>query len=166
LPRPLMRVGFVIVAVAFVASWFINPPYPFPYEDNLSYADFIQLHQQAAEWLSAQPDHPRILTAWPATDELRHPELGYVKKPLRVVGVRGFKPQDFRDVSGKSFDLLYLYSRKWNPPDNWLRLFPLIERANGYTPPIAPVFLALKFHLRQIAAFRKGGQWIRIFARH
>jgi len=166
LPRPLMRVGFVIVAVAFVASWFINPPYPFPYEDNLSYADFIQLHQQAAEWLSAQPDHPRILTAWPATDELRHPELGYVKKPLRVVGVRGFKPQDFRDASGKSFDLLYLYSRKWNPPDNWLRLFPLIERANGYTPPIAPVFLALKFHLRQIAAFRKGGQWIRIFARH
>lgn len=166
LPRPLMRIGFVLVAVAFVASWFINPPYPFPYEDNLAYADFIQLHQQAAEWLSAQPDHPRILTAWPATDELRHPELGYVNNPLDVVGVPGFKPQDFRDVSGKSFDLLYLYSRKWNPPDNWLRFFPLIERVDGYTPPIAPVFLALKFHLRQVAAFHKGGQWVRIFARY
>ncbi|HET7100560.1 MAG TPA: glycosyltransferase family 39 protein, partial [Terriglobia bacterium] len=55
LPRPVMRAAFMLVAVAFVASWFINPSYPFAYENNLSYADFIRLHQQAAEWLSAQP---------------------------------------------------------------------------------------------------------------
>ena len=51
LPRPVMRAAFVIVAAAFVGSWFINPSYPFAYENNLSYVDFIRLHQQAAEWL-------------------------------------------------------------------------------------------------------------------
>lgn len=165
LPRRVMRSALVLIAVCFVASWFINPPYPFPYEDNLSYANFIQLHQQAAEWLAAQPGDPRILTAWPATDELDHPELGYVKKPLRVVGVRGFTAQDFRNVSAGSFDLLYLYSRKWDPPDNWLRRFPLMARADEYSPPIAPIFLTLRFQLHLVAAFHGRGQWVRIYAK-
>jgi len=165
LPRRAMQIALVLITACFVASWFFNPPYPFAYENNLAYADFIHLHQQAAEWLVAQPGDPRILTAWPATDELDHPELGYVKKPLRVVGVRGFTPQDFRKVSAGSFDLLYLYSRKWDPPNNWLRRFPLIARTDEYSPPIAPRFLAFRFQLRLLATFRGHGQWVRIYAK-
>jgi hypothetical protein len=165
LPRPVMRATFVLVAAGFVASWFINPSYPFAYENNISYADFIRLHQQAAEWLSAQPGNPRILTAWPATDELSHPELGYVKKPLRVVSVPGFVPPDFRNVPGKSFDLLYLYSRKWDPPSNWLRRMPLLARADEYSPPIRPVFLAFRYQLHEVAVFQRRGQWVRIYAK-
>ena len=165
LRRPVMRAVFVLVAVAFVASWFVNPPYPFAYENNLAYADFIRLHQEAAEWLSSQPGHPRILTAWPATDELSHPELGYVKKPMDVVSVPGFAPPDFRNVSGDSFDLLYLYSRKWDPPENWLRRFPLLARADGYTPPIRPVFVAFRYGLHLVATFKRRGQWVRIYAK-
>jgi hypothetical protein len=165
LPPPAMRAVFVLVAAGFVASWFINPPYPFAYENNLSYADFIRLHQQAAEWLSSQPGHPRILTAWPATDELSHPELGYVKKPMRVVSVPGFAPPAFRNISGDSFDLLYLYSRKWDPPSNWLRRYPLLARVDGYTPPIRPVFLAFRYDLHLVATFKRRGQWVRIYAK-
>ena len=165
LPRRVMRSAFVLIAACFVASWFINPPYPFAYENNLAYADFIHLHQQAAAWLSSQPDGPRILTAWPATDELTHPELGYVKQPLRVAGVPGFTAQDFGNVSASSFDLLYLYSRKWNPPNNGFLRFPLIERADEFTPAIAPGILVKRFHLRLLAAFSRRGQWVRIYAR-
>ena len=165
LPRPVMRAAFVIVAAGFVASWFINPSYPFAYENNLSYVDFIRLHQQAAEWLSAQPDNPRVLTAWPATDELSHPELGYVKKPMRVVSVAGFSPPDFRPISGGSFDLLYLYSRKWNPPSNWLLRYPWLARADGYSPPIHPGFVAFRYDLHQVAVFQRRGQWVRIYAK-
>ncbi len=165
LPRPVMRASFVMVAVGFVASWFINPSYPFAYENNLSYVDFIRLHQQAAEWLSAQPDNPRVLTAWPATDELSHPELGYVKKPMRVVSVAGFSPPDFRPISGDSFDLLYLYSRKWNPPSNWLLRYPWLARADGYSPPIHPGFVAFRYDLHQVAVFQRRGQWVKIYAK-
>jgi 4-amino-4-deoxy-L-arabinose transferase-like glycosyltransferase len=165
LSRPLMRATFVLVVAGFVVGWFVNPNYPFAYENNLSYVDFIRLHQQAAEWLSAQPGTPRILTAWPATDELSHPELGYVKKPLRVVGVPGFAPPDFRNVPDGSFDLLYLYSRKWDPPDNWLRRLPLLARADEYTAPMRPVFLAFRYQLHEVASFERRGQWVRIYAK-
>jgi 4-amino-4-deoxy-L-arabinose transferase-like glycosyltransferase len=165
LPRPLMRTAFVLVAAGFVASWFINPPFPFAYENNLSYVDFIRLHQQAAEWLSAQPGNPRILTAWPATDELSHPELGYVNKPMEVVSVPGFAPPEFRNVSGKSFDLLYLYSRKWDPPGNWLLRYPWLARMDRYTRPIHPRFLAFRYDLHLVATFKRRGQWVRIYAR-
>ena len=165
LPRPVMRAAFVLVAAAFVASWFINPSYPFAYENNLSYADFIRLHQQASEWLSAQPDHPRILTAWPATDELSHPELGYVTRPMKVVGVPGFAPPDFRNVPGDSFDLLYLYSRKWDPPGNWLLRYPWLARMDRYTRPIHPRFVAFRYNLHLVAQFHRRGQWVMIYAK-
>jgi 4-amino-4-deoxy-L-arabinose transferase-like glycosyltransferase len=165
LPSPVMRTAFVLVAACFVASWFINPPFPFAYENNLSYADFIRLHQQAAEWLSAQPGNPRVLTAWPATDELGHPELGYVKRPMRVVGVPGFAPPDFRNIPGDSFDLLYLYSRKWDPPGNWLLRYPWLARLDRYTPPIHPGFAAFRYNLHLVATFERRGQWVRIYAK-
>lgn len=164
-PRPVMRVVFVLTATAFVASWFINPPYPFAYENNLSYADFIRLHEQAADWLSAQPNHPRVLTAWPATDELSHPDLDYIKTPMRVVGVPGFAPPEFRNISGDSFDLLYLYSRKWDPPDNWLLRYPWLARLDHYTRPIHPGFVAFRYNLRMVAEFHRRGQWVRIYAK-
>ncbi len=165
LPLAAMRVGLVLVSAGFVGSWFINPPYPFPYENNLAYADFIRLHQDAAQWLSAQEGDPRILTAWPATDELSHPELGYVKKPMRVVVISSFSPPDFRNISDGSFDLVYLYSRSWDPPENWLRRYRFLARVNAYSPPIVPGFVAFKFELRPVAVFRRRGQWVMIFAK-
>ncbi len=165
LPRPAMRGLAALAAVCFIASWFINPPYPFPYEDNLAYADFIHLHQQAADFLAAQPNNPRIMTAWPATGELAQPELGYVKKPLRVVRLEGFTAQDFHPVSPRSFDLLYLYSRQWNPPDNWLRHFLWVENTLEYVPAMTAGSVERKFHLRLLATFRDRGQWVKIYSR-
>jgi 4-amino-4-deoxy-L-arabinose transferase-like glycosyltransferase len=165
LPRPAMRGILVLIAACFIASWFINPPYPFPYEDNLAYADFIHLHQQAANFLSSQPKDSRILTAWPATDELTEPDLGYVKKTLRVAGIEGFTTQAFSKVSPRAFDLLYLYSRQWNPPDNWLRRLGWAENALEYVPAVPAADLAREFHLRLLARFRERGQWVEIYSR-
>ena len=96
LPRFPARLILAAAAACFVWSWFINPPYPFPFEDNLAYADFIRLHEQAAHFLESQPGQPRILTAWPATDELTKPWQGYVEQPLDVVPAQGFAPQDLK----------------------------------------------------------------------
>jgi 4-amino-4-deoxy-L-arabinose transferase-like glycosyltransferase len=153
----------------FVGAWFINPPYPFPYEDNLAYADFIRLHQQAAQFLSTQPAAERILTAWPVTDELARPFLGYVKKPLRTVPLEGLTAADFEKVDPESFEVMYLYSRKWEPEQNWLVRFPLFRRAQkqyfGYAPQIDKVELGSRFALKPLAQFERRGQWVRIYAR-
>ena len=78
----MSRICCLAAAACFVASWFLNPPYPFPLEDNLAYADFIRLHQQGAQFLASlsegssreQGSSPRILTAWravPRADPVR-----------------------------------------------------------------------------------------------
>ncbi len=168
LPRFPARLLLGAAAACFVAAWFINPPYPFPLEDNLAYADFIRLHEQAAHYLETQPGRPRILTAWPATGELASPFLGYVRDPLRVVPVEGFAPQDLRDVPPDSFDLLYLYSRRWEPPGNWVARSPGWLQMQGryfdYHPQADPQAVAARFHLHLRAEMERRGQWVRIYS--
>ena len=170
LPRPASRSIMVLTAGCFVWAWFLNPPYPFPFEDNLAYVDFIRLHEQAAQFLETQPGNKRILTAWPASDELARPLLGYVRRPLNVVASEGFGRQDFHSVSPESFDCLYLYSRRWEPANNWLTRFPSLERLQQryfeYQPQIPERELAARYHLRLLASFERRGQWVRIYVKY
>ncbi len=168
LPRRTALAVTLASAALFIAAWNINPLYPFPYEDNLAYATFIRLHERAAHFLEARPGDPRILTAWPATDELTHPYLGYVSKPLRVKAVRNFDSGSFRAVRAGSFDLLYLYSRQWQPRPNWIMEEScrqnLIAKALHCVPQIPPNVLAARYKLRILASWRRGGQWVKIYA--
>jgi 4-amino-4-deoxy-L-arabinose transferase-like glycosyltransferase len=169
LPRPAARSVMVLAVGCFVWAWFLNPPYPFPFEDNLAYADFIRLHEQAAQLLEAQSGNRRILTAWPASDELARPVLGYVRQPLNVVAVEGFSRHEFQSVPPESFDCLYLYSRRWEPANNWLSSFPWLQRLQEryfqYEPQIPENELAAKYHLRLLASFERRGQWVRVYVK-
>ena len=100
------RVGWwrgviAIMALMFVAGWFVNPPYGFAPEDNLAYRDYIRLHQNAEEFLEARYPMARVLTAWPASDELKRPYLGYVTRPMRVVRIEHFAART-TDGGGRS----------------------------------------------------------------
>jgi 4-amino-4-deoxy-L-arabinose transferase-like glycosyltransferase len=169
LPRPAARSIMVFAAGCFVWAWFLNPPYPFPFEDNLAYADFIRLHEQAAQLLEAQAGNRRILTAWPASDELARPFLGYVRQPLNVVALRGFGRHEFQNVSPALFDCLYLYSRRWEPANNWLRSLPWLQRLQEryfeYQAQIPEQEVAARYHLKLLASFERRRQWVRIYVR-
>ena len=169
LPRFPARIILAATAACFVWAWFVNPPCPFPFEDNLAYADFIRLHQQTARYLEAQPGQPHILTVWPATDDLARPFLGYVGNPLRVVPLRGFAATDFAEVNPESFDLLYFYSQKWEPPGNWTARFPPWLRVQmryfDYHSQIAAEALVARYHLRLLTEMERRGQWVRIYSR-
>jgi hypothetical protein len=168
LPHFPARLILTAAAACFVWAWFINPPYPFPFEDNLAYADYVRLHQQAAHFLEAQSGQPRIMTAWPATDELGLPFLGYVRNPVRVVTVQGFAAPDLAHLAPDSFDLLYLYSRRWEPAGNWVTRFPgwlrMQERYFDYHPQMAAPDVAVRLHLRLVAQMERRGQWVRIYS--
>ncbi|HEV2425452.1 MAG TPA: glycosyltransferase family 39 protein [Terriglobia bacterium] len=178
LPRGLARATCIAAAACLVFAWFNNPPYPFPYEDNLAFADFIHLHQQAAEYLEhrdaaesagGSASELRILSAWPATNELETPDLGYVTRPLRVVPVGGFSAGDLQRVAPESFDVLYLYSRKWEPPGDWVERLPWMAelqlRYFDYSPQMTAQALASRFHLKLSARWERGGQWVAIYER-
>jgi hypothetical protein len=80
------------VAIAFVAGLFTNPPYGFSLEDNLAYRDYIVLHAEASRFIAMRYPGARVLTAWPASDELTRPWLGYVSdgRHFRVVRIEDF----------------------------------------------------------------------------
>ncbi len=113
-----------VVAVGFITAWFWNPPYGFSPEDNLAYRDYVVLHQDAERFLEARHPMARVLTAWPASDELTRPWLGYTTRPMQVVRIENFSLEqllsaaDFRD----NYDVALVFSTKYEPEH------PLLER--------------------------------------
>jgi 4-amino-4-deoxy-L-arabinose transferase-like glycosyltransferase len=121
-------VAVAFVAVAFVVAWFWNPPYGFSPEDNLAYRDYVILHQDAERFLEARYPMVRVLTAWPASDELTQPWLGYTTRPMQVVRIENFSLEqvlsaaDFR----ANFDVALVFSTKYEPEH------PLLERWDAW----------------------------------
>lgn len=108
----------LLSAVAFVAGIFINPPYRFAPEDNLAYRDVILLHQAAIGQMEAHYPGAIVLTAWPATDELSKPELGYVTSPMQVISIDNFALPQIEKAAqmGDPYSVALIFSTKYNPP--------------------------------------------------
>ncbi len=97
---PYWQALAVLSAAAFVAGLFVNPPYGFAPEDNLAYAHVIRLHQAGIAQLGKRFPGATVLSAWPVTDELRRPELGYVKQPFDVYAIDDFSAAANRPSRG------------------------------------------------------------------
>ena len=116
----MVVIGFV--SGAFIAGLVINPPYHFAPEDNLTYRDYILLHQHAAALIQRGYPRARVLTAWPATDELNKPYLGYVTSPVTVSPVENFsvgeiaKAAEKRRAGSGDYELALVFSTKYEPP--------------------------------------------------
>jgi 4-amino-4-deoxy-L-arabinose transferase-like glycosyltransferase len=78
---PSWQAFAVLAGVAFIVGLFVNPPYGFAPEDNLEYARITRMELAGIAQLRARYPGATVLSAWPMTDELTRPELGYVKTP-------------------------------------------------------------------------------------
>ena len=107
----------LLTAASFAVALFVNPPYPFAPEDNLTYRDMIVLHQQAAQVIESKYPYATVLTAWPATTELEHPQLGYVHHPLKVATIENFDPAEIAKAATDpgAYDTALVFSTKWTP---------------------------------------------------
>jgi hypothetical protein len=105
-------------AVAFLAGLFINPPYRFAPEDNLAYRDVILLHQAAIQQIEAHYPNATVLSAWPATDELSKPELGYVTDPMQVAKIDNFSLPQVVNAAQLTdpYTVGLIFSTKYDPP--------------------------------------------------
>ena len=105
-----------LAALAFCLGLFINPPYRFAPEDNLSYADSIRLQQDAIHQAVTRYPGETILTAWPASDELTRPELGYMRRPVSVVSIDNFSlPQIQHAAALSGYTVGLVFSTKYDP---------------------------------------------------
>ncbi len=86
-------------------AWFWNPPYGFSPEDNLAYRDYIVLHEDGERFLEARYPMARVLTAWPASDELTRPWLGYITRPMSVVRIEDFSLDEVLSAAEFPFEL-------------------------------------------------------------
>ncbi len=118
-----------VVAIAFVAAWFWNPPYGFSPEDNLAYRDYVVLHQDGERFLEARYPMAHVLTAWPASDELARPWLGYVTRPVQVVRIEDFSLDEVLSAAEfrSHFEVALVFSTKYEP------VHPLLERWPKWT---------------------------------
>ena len=156
-------VGFV--AIAFIAAWFWNPPYGYSPEDNLGYRDYVSIHEDAERFLEARYPMARVLTAWPASDELARPWLGYTTRPMQVVRIEDFSLEQILSAADyrSHYDVALVFSTKYEPPhpllDRWQTWVQLKRRFFGYERDLPPAVAAQMLGGQIVYSKERKGQW-------
>ena len=156
-----------IVAAAFIAALFVNPPYGFAPEDNLAYRDFVLSHQRAERSLQAKYPNARVLTAWPASGELTKPDVGYVSKPMRIVQIENFTQEQLVSAAevNSEFDVALVFSTKYEVHsllDGWQKWQEWKARYFDFHRDMPPEIAAALLGGRLVYVDRQRGQWIAI----
>ena len=183
---PYWPAAVAVIAIAFVAGWFWNPPHGFAPEDNLAYRDYIILHLDAERFLEARYPMARVLTAWPASGELTSPWLGYITRPMQVVRIEDFSldqmlsaadflREDFhRDGSGQNFEVALVFSTKYDPPPPlrwnayhwtarlWGHWEDMKRRFFGFHHDVPPAAAAQILGGRIVFSEERKGQWVAV----
>ena len=162
------KVMVAMVAAGFVAAWFIQPPVPLSPEDCLAWRDYVLMHKRGADFLGTRYSLARVLTAWPATDELTRPYLGYARTPFRVIALRDFSPPQIAIAARNNglYDVALVFSTKPDPPGNLLARLPGWERLEtrffDYHRDLEPEAIAALLGGRIVYQERRGGQWVAV----
>jgi len=110
-----------LATTGFLAGIWINPPYAFAPEDNLTYRDMIVLHERAVRVLEQRFPEATVLTAWPAAAEISRPDLGYLDPgahPFKFLAIPNFSLEEIQKATTDpgAYDTALLFSTKWAPP--------------------------------------------------
>ena len=160
------RYEFVALPAGLVFSLFWNPPWPFPFENNLAAVDFVRLQADAAGFVESSYPDATVGSAWPFPDALRRPEFGYVTRPMNVRGIEDFHRSSVLPLKDK-VEVLVVYSRTWEPKYGILRspkVIDFLTRYYYYEPQITREEIETQLGLVQVARSERRGQWIEVYA--
>jgi hypothetical protein len=164
----LWKLAIAAVTVAFLIGLFINPPYGFSMEDNLAYRDYVVMHAEASRFLAMRYPQARVLTAWPASDELTRPWLGYVARPFRILRIETFASAQVESAVGLvgQFDVAFVFSTKYRPShpvfENWVAWQRIKEKFFGYHRDLSPEEIAQQLGGRILFRKSESGQWVAV----
>ena len=164
LPRP-RKLALVALVLALLAANAINPPYPYPWENNLSFIAFLQLEQSGATAVDLHSG--KVATAFPVSQGLRRPELGFVDLPHNVIEMAGFSASDVEKLKTQDPEMVVVFTRLWDP---WHILDrPLVaaflHRINGYEPQLGPEEIADALNMRVAFRWRSRGLTMQLLER-
>jgi hypothetical protein len=152
---------------ALFVGWFWDPPYLFPYENNLAMVNFVELQKQAADFLGAYARSKQVGTTWPLSEELTRPEMGYVEQPFSVAEAPGFELTQLASLDRNKVDVLVVYSRSWP-----LESLPFADAARqilrryfDYHPAATSEEIHAGLGYAPIARFTRGSQWLEVYQR-
>jgi hypothetical protein len=153
-------------AAAFLVGLFVDPPYRFAPEDNLAYARVIRLHQAGIAQLNSHFRGATVLSAWPVTDELSRPELGYLRQPYDVYRLQDFTAAEIARAQSEPerYSAALVFSTKVDPPTIGLSLGPksesMDERYFGLHHDLMPEQIADQLNGKIVWKQEDHGQWI------
>jgi len=157
-----------LTCLAFVLALFFNPPYGFSPEDNLAYRDYILMHQDAESFVDQRYPQARVLTAWPASDEITQPYLGYVKRPFRVVRIEDFRLDEVAGAAEQRsrFDVALVFSTKYEPAhpllERWRAWDKMKMRFFGFHRDVPPAVAAQLLGGRVVFTEKMAAQWVAV----
>ncbi len=151
---------------AFFVGLFVNPPYGFAPEDNLAYAHVVRMHLAGIIQLERRYPGATVLSAWPMTDELTRPELGYVKQPWDVCKIEDFTQSQIAIAAQEpeKYSAALVFSTKYDPPSPLLSLGAgseaLDERFFGLHHDMPPELIAAELHGTLVWKHDDDGMWV------
>jgi hypothetical protein len=153
-------------AAAFVVGLFINPPYGFAPEDNLAYSHVVRLHLAGIAQLNKRYPGSTVLTAWPMSDELTRPELGYLKQAEDVYRLEDFTQGQIARAASEpeKYSTALVFSTKYDPPTPLLSLGPrsdaLDKQYFGMHHDLPPESIAAQLGGTLVWKKEDQGQWV------
>lgn len=164
LPRT-RQLALVAIILALLAANAVNPPYPYPWENNLSFIAFLQLEQSGATAVDLHTG--KVATAFPFSQALRRPDLGFVDFPHPVVEMAGFAASDVEKLKGEDPEMVVVFTRFWDPWHILSRppVASLLHRLNGYEPQLGPEQIAEALNMRVAFRWRSRGLTMQLLER-
>jgi 4-amino-4-deoxy-L-arabinose transferase-like glycosyltransferase len=157
-----------LTAAGFISALWINPPYSFAPEDNLTYRDMIVVHQEAIDYLARNYPDATVLTAWPVTTDLFCPELGYTRRSFKVVALDDFTAEDIRQAAEQpvAFDTVLVVTTHYIPPAlrGYLTEHPNSSRGVEFAraPVLTPAEIAAELGGTIVWQDERNGEWAAI----
>ena len=163
MPRRWTLAGLV---VCLIAANFVKPFYPFPFEDNLAFVDFVALERTVAGAVESRG--PGVVAAvFPVTDGLRRADLGFVDVPRRVIEIPDFSQTEISKLRANRPEMVVVFNREWDP----LGLFTypafkeFAEKHYGYVPEMRAEEIASTLSMRVVGRWKRRGLSMELLAR-
>jgi hypothetical protein len=163
---PLKVLCQLALLAGLIAGNFWNPPYPFPFENNLAFTDFVELQQTAAGFVARHYAGERIASAWPFTAALSRPEFGYVQQAVPVHSLQDFTAQSVDSPDWRrDARVLVVFSRMWEPAWSWTHLElvrNILHRFYEYRQDLSSSEMRNR-PLTRTARWQRRGLWIEVY---
>jgi 4-amino-4-deoxy-L-arabinose transferase-like glycosyltransferase len=152
-------------ALVFLSALWINPPTAFAPEDTLVYRDMIVVHQEAINFVTQHYPDATVLTAWPVSNDLYNPALGYTTHRMQVVPIEDFTLSEVQKAAEhpENFDTAIVFTTHYISPSlrHYLVSHPDSRRWTdlGAKADLTPREIATMLHGHIVWQDSRDGEW-------